>query len=76
MTVYIKHKNENLWHWKRQCPQYPAVNFSEENTENSDLDLSNDKPTTGDLCMQCAKIEEDENIKLHSKEIIGDDDLE
>lgn len=76
MTLYVKHKNENLWHWKKQCPQYPAVNLSDENTENTDLELSNDKPATGNLCMQCAKIEEDENIKLHTKEIIGDDDLE
>jgi hypothetical protein len=76
MTSYIKHKNQNVWHWKRQCPQYPTVNFSDDNSENTGFELSYDKPSNGDLCMQCAKIEEDENIKLHSKEIIGDDDLE
>jgi hypothetical protein len=76
MTIYIKRKNENLWHWKKQCRQYPTANFLDDNTENVDLELSYDKPSTGNLCTQCAQIEEDENIKMHSKEIIGDDDLE
>lgn len=76
MTVYVKHKNEKLWHWKRQCPQYPVFNFSDDNAENTDLELGYVKPSADNLCLQCARMEEDENIKPHSKEILGDDNLE
>ena len=46
---YRKRKGEkyDAWHWRKECPQWPK----------SDYKTRNRKPTSGELCTICRRID-------------------
>ena len=41
--AYRQKKNSDIWHWCKNCTNYPTSNYEERTS----------KPHRGDLCTQC-----------------------
>lgn len=47
VTYYCKSKNNDTWHWCRNCTDWPTSNYDEE------VHPGIERPKTGELCSQC-----------------------
>lgn len=48
---YFSHSGEEVWHWRKDCPNFPVVNYI---SLISSAEMDKDK-----LCLLCVKLEED-----------------
>jgi hypothetical protein len=58
---YCKDDNNPIWHWKKDCPDFPQV-------ENPEWMISNKAPAKKYLCKKCMEIQLEE-LELKHKEI-------
>jgi hypothetical protein len=49
MKLYKRQKGHAIWHWCRECSEYPAMR--------NDVQATAYRPLTGQLCEECKKIE-------------------
>ncbi len=66
MKLYLKNKNENVWHWMFDCPKYP---------EGKKIEKMYKNPGDNMLCPVCKQIEAEGKNKSKIREILGDDNL-
>jgi hypothetical protein len=66
MKVYIRKKNNSVWHWELECPEYP---------ENNEVERQYKKPEKDELCTICIQIEAEGKKKVNFREIFDDDSL-
>jgi hypothetical protein len=53
MAVYVKAKKSDIWHWRKECPQYPHA---------MDIELMTpQRQAQGLLCRECLKLEKAED---------------
>ena len=53
MTVYRKKKGKDVWHWCKNCSNFPTSDYTEESRTS--------RPTNGELCNECIGKEKNNN---------------
>jgi len=43
MTTYRRRRGHDIWHWCRDCSNWPTFDYEERTT----------KPSSGELCNEC-----------------------